>query len=259
MGCVVPNGGHVQSPRVEDFAEQEVAVGRHDLGHRGQRICQRGQKAVAGCTRQPPGHDPQRARSENVEQAGDAVKSDGGRDAAQGADGRRQRRHQRRIGGFKGNAVIPKRPPGGVKPTAARARGERRPEPVHGTHVRGGREKHVAAYVNVDPQEGQQIERGAQHLHASGGRDGGVKRWFHLCRGCGALHIGRKDQCNPFGREFDSRAACATMALRSCRYSRRGSTSLSISNSSRRWWRVLRGRPGLKPRPRIRRGPSIST
>jgi energy-coupling factor transporter ATP-binding protein EcfA2 len=44
----------------------------------------------------------------------------------------------------------------------------------------------------------------------------------------------------------------------SCSYSKPGSTSLSISNSSRRWWPVLRGRPGSKPRLRIRRAPSIS-
>ena len=170
---------------------------------------QRGQEAVPRSARQPPGHDPQGAGSEDVEHAGDAVKSDGGRHAAQGADGCCQRRHQRRIGGFEGNAVIPKRPPGGVKPTPARARGQRRPEPVHGTHIRGGPEKHVAADVGVDPQEGQQIGRGAQRFDPSGRRDGGGETTIsRFRRDCGSLHIRMEGLVQSLreGIRFDVRA-----------------------------------------------------
>ena len=46
--------------------------------------------------------------------------------------------------------------------------------------------------------------------------------------------------------------ACATMALRSCRFSRRGSTNLSIWNSSRIWSPVSRGKRALTPRSRTR-------
>ena len=107
--------------------------------------------------------------------------------------------------------------------------------------------KHIAAYVDVDPQEGQQIEDGAQRLYAPGWRDGGVKWRFQAGRGYRCCCIfDRRTSVVPLTREFDSRSACATMALRSCRYSRRGSTSSSISNSSRRWWRSIARQAGFE-------------
>ena len=152
---VVPDRHRVPTARVPNPVQRKLRVRRQKLRHRSERVGESGQETGCGGARQPPRHHEQRQRTQNVEHAGDAVKTDRHRHAAKRADGGGQRRNQRRIRPFEGNTEVPVGPPRGAKPTALGARGERGPEAVHGAHMRGRPEKHVAADVEVDPQQDQ--------------------------------------------------------------------------------------------------------